>query len=88
MSLDPGTLGAINTFALAAIVVLLITGWLVAKPAHDFVVRLLSESHGREAALEKELGRQTDTIASMSDRLEKLNTTIDGLRNQLMRREA
>lgn len=71
MSLSPEALSVINQFALAAIVVLLVTGLLIPKPAHEFVIKLLGLSHEREAKLAEELNKHSDTIVVLAGRLEK-----------------
>jgi hypothetical protein len=79
--IDPKLIALFNQAALAVMLVLLIAGFLIPKPAHEFVVKLLGLAHDREAKMVEELDKHSDTIVALSGRLEKNTDQIARLEN-------
>jgi hypothetical protein len=79
VTFDPGTLQAIQTFALAAMLVAIALGIFVAKPSHDFVVKQLEKAQNESKEARDMLARNNDTLEKNTESLTRMATSVEKL---------
>jgi len=77
MTFDPQTLEALTRFALAAMLVAIGLGIFVAKPSHDYVVRLLDAAHKRIDAIVGKFDNISDAVNVLADKVEKNTEAVN-----------